>query len=135
MLRCEAALQRKGVYQSWSRRAGQKAPLRACLPCALTGGSKELLFPWLAAVRTCGFRAVVPGHPHPCVQSLKAPTAAVVLWARGRILEVFLTEWNGCHLSFFLDPCEGEDTLLPPAEQPKRCLRGWELGARFGSLF
>lgn len=114
---------------------GRRLPFRACLPCALTGGSKELLFPWLAAVCTCGFRAVVLGHPHPCVQSLTAPMAAVVLWARGRILEVFLTEWNGCRISVFLDPCEDEDTLLPPAEQPKRSLRGWELRARFGSLF
>lgn len=119
----EAALQRKGVRQSWSHREGQKAPLRACLPCAFTGGSKELLFPWLAAVCTCGFKAVVLGHPHPCVQSLKVPTTAVGQ-RKGS---------GGVSDSYFLDRCE--DTLLPPAEQPKRCLQGWELRAKFGSLF
>lgn len=113
-------LQRKGVRQSWSHREGQKAPLRACLPCTFTGGSKELLFPWLAAVCTCGFKAVVLGHPHPCVQSLSespSGSCSAVGQRKGS---------GGVSDSYFLDRCE--DTLLPPCRAAQEVPPG--LGAQ-----
>lgn len=82
-LRCGASLQRKGVKQSWSHREVKKALHFVPVVCLYRRKQRAAILR-LAAVCTCGFRAVVLGHPHPCMQSLNSPYSSYSAVVQGK---------------------------------------------------